>query len=346
VRCHLGGARLFLSQRGFTMRVWAGMNRAMRAGASVFAAMALALAVCVSLLPGDARAQPGRWHGEYFPNIVLQDQTGKRVRFYDDLIRGKVVVINFIYTECTSICPLDTAQLKRVQNLLGKRIGRDVFMYSISINPRKDTPASLARFMRVYDVGPGWQFLTGDADEIAMLQSRLGISPPDPNKLSEHDTSIIMGNEKTGQWIKRSSFENPQNIANILGETLHNYTSVAPPGANGRQSFAVAGAVTDTSQGIYLFRTRCASCHTIGGGDRLGPDLKGVASSRNPAWLSRWIQQPDKMIAERDPIALALMARYRNLAMPNLSLGKSDAEAIISYMRAQDAPAAPSGRTK
>jgi protein SCO1/2 len=81
----------------------------------------------------------------------------------------------------------------------------------------------------------------------------------------------------------------------------------------------------------------------IGEGDRLGPDLKGVASSRNPAWLKRWIKEPNKMIAARDPAALALMARYRNLPMPNLALGDQDVDAVIDYLKGQDAAAAKQG---
>lgn len=292
---------------------------------------AILLAVSAFAAPAVV-AQQTQWRRDYFPNVVLQDQNGRDVRFYDDVLYGRVVAINFIYTNCTDICPLDTAQLRRVQQILGDRVGRDVFMYSISINPERDTPEQLQRFMRVYDVGPGWTFLTGSREDIELLQQRLGVRPPDPNNLREHDTSIILGNESTGQWIRRSSFENPQLLANILGQTLHNYA--APTNAP-RLSYAAAGRVNDSSEGAYLFRTRCASCHTIGGGDRLGPDLRGVVESRPHAWLRRWIREPDAMIEEGDATAVALMARYRNLPMPNLGLTEADTEAVIEYMRGQ-----------
>lgn len=314
-------------KRGTTRRNW-------RKRIAALVACVLGLASVV--LPGSTQAQ-GRWHRDYFPNVVLTDQNGRHLRFYDDIIRGKVVAVNFIYTNCTSICPLDTASLRRVQQILGDRVGRDVFMYSISINPERDTPATLTRFMRTYNVGPGWTFLTGSPEDVTLLQRRLGITAADPNNLSDHEASIMLGNEATGQWIKRSSFENPQNIANVLGEELHNFSSIGRQNAPARQSYAAAGRVTDTSAGIYIFRTRCASCHTIGEGDRLGPDLRGVASARNPVWLSRWIREPDRMIAERDPAALALLARYRNLAMPNLRLEQGDVDAVIAYLRGQDA---------
>ncbi len=296
-------------------------------------ALGVAALVALASMAPLALAQQTRWRADYFPNVVLQDQDGRRLRFYDDIIRGKVVAINFIYTTCTDICPLDTAQLRRVQQILGDRVGRDVFMYSISISPETDTPASLRRFMRTYEVGPGWTFLTGSRADVDLLQARLGIRPVEQNNLSQHGTSIILGNEVTGQWIKRSSFEAPQLLADLLGQRLHNY---APQTVAARQSYAAAGEIIDTSPGAYIFRTRCRSCHTVGEGDRLGPDLRGVVSARPRAWLERWLRDPDDMIAERDPTAMAMMARYRNLPMPDLGLGEPDIQAVITYLRAQD----------
>jgi protein SCO1 len=284
-----------------------------------------------------AEAQQVRWRQDYFPNVTLQDHDGRSVRFYDDMLRGKVVAINFVYTTCTDICPLDTAKMRQVHELLEGRVGRDIFFYSISINPERDTPAQLRRFMRAYDVGPGWSFLTGSRADVELLQRKLGIRPVDQRQLNTHETSILLGNEASGQWIKRSSFENPRLLANILGRSLNSAAASARGG--GGHSYAEAGRVTDNSHGAYIFRTRCASCHTIGGGDRLGPDLRGVVSARQPAWLARWIREPDKMIEERDPTALALMARYRNLPMPNLRLGEQDVAAVIDYLKKQETTA-------
>ncbi len=299
--------------------------------------LAAALAVCAVAATNDAPAQQTRWRADYFPNVVLQDQDGRRLRFYDDILRDKVVSINFIFTTCTDICPLDTAQLRRVQQILGNRVGRDVHMYSISLNPETDTPATLRRFMRTYDVGPGWTFLTGSRADVDLIQRRLGLRPAAQSNLSAHDTSIIVGNEATGQWIKRSAFENPQLLANLLGQRLHNY---APANPTERRSYAAAGAVSDNSPGSNLFRTRCRSCHTIGEGDRLGPDLRGVVNARPLAWLTRWIKDPDEMLAERDPTATAMMARYRNLPMPDVGLSDADVRDVIAYLRAQESVAA------
>ena len=309
---------------------------------TIWAKIASALLfVALTLSPPAAMSQQTHWRADYFPNVALTDQNGRRLRFYDDIIRGKIVSINFIYTSCTDICPLDTAQLRRVQQMLGDRVGRDIHMYSISVDPANDTPATLRRFMRSYDIGPGWTFLTGSREDVDLLQRRLGISPIEPGaRLSEHDTSIVVGNETTGQWIRRSAYENPTLLANLLTSRLQNHA----PNAGERQSYAVAGQVTDTSPGAYLYRTRCRSCHTIGEGDRLGPDLAGVTASRPAAWLERWIREPDVMLAEGDPTATAMLPRYRNLPMPNLGLSHQDVDAVMTYLRAQDAARArPTG---
>lgn len=280
-----------------------------------------------------ADAQASRWGRDYFPNVVLQDQDGRSLRFYDDIVRGKVVSINFVYTTCVDVCPLDTAQLREVQRILGDHVGRDVHMYTISINPERDTPADLRRFMRTYDVGPGWTFLTGSREDIDLLQRRLGLRPVDERRLREHDTSVIVGNERTGQWIRRSAYESPRLLADLLARTLQNY---APAPVNPRESYAAAGEVADTSQGAYLFRTRCRSCHTLGEGDRLGPDLSGVTRRRPQQWLQRWLREPDRMIAERDPTATTMVARYRGVPMPNLGLNENEADAILEYLGRSD----------
>lgn len=308
----------------------------MRWGLYGLACLVFVAAMGLWAWPTGSSAQQTRWRADYFPNTVLTDHNGRRVRFYDDVLHDKVVAINFVYTDCTDVCPLDIAHMRRVQEILGDRVGRDIFLYSISINPGRDTPATLRRVMRTYNVGPGWTFLTADSiEDVELLQRRLGLSVSRSRNLEEHDTSMVLGNEATGQWMRRSSFESPYNLANLLASTLFNYSGRANP--NGpRVSYAAAGEIIDQTRGAYLFRTRCQACHTIGGGDRLGPDLAGVVGARDPNWLSRWIREPDQMIAERDPIAINLLERYRNLQMPNLSFNESDAEAVIDYMRRRD----------
>lgn len=279
-------------------------------------------------------AQAAEWHGNYFPNVVLTDQDGRKHRFYDDLLKDKIVTINFIYTTCKDICPLDTANLLRVQELLGDRVGKSIFMYSISIDPVNDTPEALKLYMNTYGVKPGWTFLTGKKEDVNLIISKLAMRVSKPGSERDHDTSIRLGNEKQGQWIKRSVFDDPKVLANLLTDTLTNFDVSL---SKTHQSYSAAKEIKLKSRGDYLFKTRCAACHTIGGGDKLGPDLANVVASRPRAWLQRWIKEPDKMIEEGDPLALELKARYRNLPMPNFNFGDVEVDSLIEYMSATDA---------
>lgn len=103
----------------------------------------------------------------------MRTHDNRSVRFYDDLIKGKVVVINFMSAECEGICPGMTANLVRVQKLLGPRVGRDIFMYSITLEPDHDSPAVLSAYARDHGAGPGWAFLTGrreDSDAVGRVR--------------------------------------------------------------------------------------------------------------------------------------------------------------------------------
>ncbi len=110
------------------------------------------------------------WGANYFPNTPLLTQDGEKVHFFDDLIKDKVVAINFIFTGCSDSCPVETARLRQVQKILGDRVGKDIFLYSISIDPYNDTPATLKRYAEKFGIGPGWTLLDGDADDIEQLR--------------------------------------------------------------------------------------------------------------------------------------------------------------------------------
>ena len=135
------------------------------------------------------------WGADYFPNVPLVTQDGMKLRFFDDVIKGKVVALNFIYTNCPDMCALETARLREVQRILGERVGRDVFFYSITIDPERDTPEVLKRYAEKFQVGPGWQFLTGKKTDITQLRRKLGVYNDEnrTEKLQEHDLSSIIG---------------------------------------------------------------------------------------------------------------------------------------------------------
>ncbi len=153
----------------------------------------------------------------YFPNVPLLTQDNKPVRFYADMIRGKVVLISFMFTTCTTICPLTTAHLASVQEQLGDRLGRDVFILSISVDPTNDTPAALKRYAESYKARRGWYFLTGEKENIKIVRAKLGVY--DEDKM-QHTGMLIFGNEATGQWRKMPARLKPIDIANaVMGLT-------------------------------------------------------------------------------------------------------------------------------
>jgi len=139
----------------------------------------------------------------YFPNVELTTHEGKKVRFYDDLIKNKIVVINFMYADCEGICPTITANLVKAQKILGNRIGRDIFMYSLTLSPEKDTPAALKHYAKMHGVKPGWTFLTGKPDDIEVLRRSLGFSTGnlklDKDK-ANHIGMVKYGNERREWW--------------------------------------------------------------------------------------------------------------------------------------------------
>ena len=97
------------------------------------------------------------------------------MRFYDDVMKGKILLINFFFTACDDVCPLATENLVRVQEMLGDRVGKDIFFISISLQPEHDTPEIMAAYAKEHGVGPGWVFLTGQKDDIELLRHRLGL---------------------------------------------------------------------------------------------------------------------------------------------------------------------------
>ena len=286
----------------------------------------------------DARSRGGAvWGADYFPNIPLTTHDGRKVRFFDDLIQNRVVAINFIYTTCPDACPMETARMMEVHRLLGDRVGKDVFFYSITIDPKRDTPKVLKEYVETWGLGEGWTFLTGDEKDITLLRKKLGVySEADPGTTElDHNLSLVIGNQSTGRWMKRSPYENPYVLATQLGSWLHNWKL---PGVADRD-YSDAPEIRQISTGENLFRTRCASCHTIGQGEieelaerRIGPDLYNIGQQRDPKWLRRWLAEPDKMLEEKDPLATALLAQYKNIPMPNLRLTETDVTKLLSYI--------------
>jgi protein SCO1/2 len=166
----------------------------------------------------------------YFPNVELTTHEGKKVLFYDDLIKDKIVVINFMYADCEGICPTITMNLVKAQKILGARVGRDIFMYSLTLSPEKDTPAALKHYAKMHGVMPGWQFLTGKPEDIERLRRSLGFSTGN-QKLDKDKTNHIgmvkYGNERREWWGMVPGKAKPTWIAESI--LWMDETNVKPP---------------------------------------------------------------------------------------------------------------------
>ena len=158
----------------------------------------------------------------HLPNVELTTQDGKKVHFYDDLVKNKMVVINFMYAHCEGICPTMTANLVRVKNILHDRIGHDIFMYSITLKPEEDTPQVLKEYAEMHRTGPGWLFLTGKPADIELLRRSLGFTNIDPVEdadKSSHIGMLRIGNEPVMRWSACPSQAHTEWIAtSILSE--------------------------------------------------------------------------------------------------------------------------------
>jgi protein SCO1 len=176
----------------------------------------------------------------YFPNLVLTTHEGKEVRFYDDLLKDKIVLINMMYAKCEGICTPVTMNLKKVQKLLGDRVGRDIFMYSISLQPAEDTPMMLKHYAEMHHVGPGWLFLTGDPSDLERLRRKLGFTNPDPKldaDKSQHIGMVRYGNEALQLWAACPGMANPSWIVESVSwvDWPNTRPAAAAPGEKGER---------------------------------------------------------------------------------------------------------------
>ena len=183
---------------------------------TVLAGVGLIPALVSATRPASAGPRAG-----YFPNALLQTHDGRQVRFYDDVVKGnKIVVFNMMYTVCANICPPNTANLLQVQTLLGDRVGRDIFFYSLTLRPDMDSPDALRAYAKLYGVKPGWTFLTGARGDMDAIRRKLGFFDRDPrvdSDLSQHTGMIRIGNEAYDRWSMMPAQLTPRQLANSIG---------------------------------------------------------------------------------------------------------------------------------
>jgi protein SCO1/2 len=164
--------------------------------------------------------------GLQIPNVALIDQHGNTVHFYSDLVAGKVVAINTIFTTCTTICPLMGTNFAKLKKLLGNEVGRQVFLISISVDPAVDSPQRLQEWSsRFGQDGPGWTLLTGSKADIDTLLKALQVFTVDKQ---DHAPVVLIGGEGTGDWARASALLPPSQLAQMIDKRLRLTSSHVP----------------------------------------------------------------------------------------------------------------------
>jgi protein SCO1/2 len=280
----------------------------------------------------SAEVAINRYGANYFPNLPVVTQDGKTLNFYEDVLKGKIVVVSFIYTSCPDICPLTTARLTQVEDQLRDLMGRDLFFISMTVDPEHDTPEKLKEFSKAFGTGPGWLFLTGKPEDIRLINARLGDKS---RSLSDHRNEVVLGNDATGEWARDTVFGDLDrlviDIRSMNPEWQHQVRVIEYNKASD------TGFALGLQPGQALFKKICAPCHTIGVGDRVGPDLRGVAERHSTEWLTQFIRFPNRVRAEKDPAAMETAARFPGVRMPNLGLTDLDAVDLIAFLRSESA---------
>lgn len=179
--------------------------------------MRLAIAVLLlwtaTLQAGDL-STAGR---KYFTDVVLLDQNGKEVRFYSDLLEGKTVIINSFFATCPGSCPVMSATFRKIQTALGDRLGRDVHLISITVDPETDTPEQLRRFAKAASAQQGWHFVTGDKANVQQALHKLGLLT---DAKETHTAVVLIGNESKGVWKKAFGLAASDEIVKLVQEVV------------------------------------------------------------------------------------------------------------------------------
>jgi protein SCO1/2 len=155
---------------------------------------------------------------QYFSDVELINQDGQKMRFYSDVLKDKVVVINTFFTTCTGVCPPINRTLERMQEALGDRLGKDAFLVSMSVDPETDTPSKLKEYSRRFHARPGWIFLTGTKENVDWALYKLGqyVETKDG-----HTTIIIIGNEPKGLWKKAFGLAKADELMKIVEDVIN-----------------------------------------------------------------------------------------------------------------------------
>jgi protein SCO1/2 len=155
---------------------------------------------------------------KYFTDVELINQNGEKMKFYSDLLRGKVLIINSFFATCQASCLPLTRNLEKVQQALGDRLGKDVYILSISVDPEVDTPPNLKEYARRLNARPGWYFLTGTKENVDFALKKIGHFVPDKQN---HLNLFIIGNERTGLWKKAFGLARSDELVKVVESVVN-----------------------------------------------------------------------------------------------------------------------------
>ena len=173
----------------------------------------LTAALLLAVLGRSAAEEATTTAQKYFTDTELINQDGQPMRFYSDLIRGRVVVINTFFTTCTGICPPLSRRMAQIQERLGDRVGRDVHLMSISVDPTNDTPERLKAYARAYKAKAGWFFLAGSKENVDLVLRRLGQYAESPEN---HTGILLIGNDRTELWKKANALAPAEDVLRVV----------------------------------------------------------------------------------------------------------------------------------
>lgn len=202
---------------------------------SICSATILMLLVVVAVFaqqPAPAQQQPAPAANnaesaaqKYFTDTVLVNQDGQKMRFYSDLIKGKTVIIDSFFATCQGSCIPMTRNLEKVQDALGERLGKDVVIISISVDPTVDTPGELKAFAKKFNARPGWYFLTGEKENVEFVLKKIGQFVEDKQ---DHLNIFVIGNERTGLWKKAFGLAKSDELVKVVDSVVNDTGTTRP----------------------------------------------------------------------------------------------------------------------
>jgi cytochrome oxidase Cu insertion factor (SCO1/SenC/PrrC family)/mono/diheme cytochrome c family protein len=331
----------------------------------------LALLLCFATV---AAASDLRQAGlNYFTDVELVDQNGAKVRFYSDLLAGKVVVINSFFATCSGSCPIMGAAFRKIQTALGDRVGRDVHLVSITVDPETDTPEQLRKFAKAASAGPGWHLVTGTKENVTEALRKLGLLT---ETKETHTAIVLIGNEPAGVWKKAFGLADADEIVRLVSEVAgERRRDAAGPAAGTAALQWTAGVppavpqasrlrLTDAEKrGRHLYRQgeslsarpvtalvggnaeiaasalACGSCHGVEG--RGVPEGSVEPADIRAASLANYLVTPARRRPRYDDALLARALREGHDSgdqplspvMPRYRLDDRDLADLIAYLR-------------